>query len=113
MSARRRCTRATSSEVSISGVSGVNGTDFFSGVVGFGFPHHIGRRRGEHRRLEDPLRKVEVIRGVSLNFKENPAHQELDPHQRRIGVLAQDVQKVLPEAVTAGPDGFSRWTTTR
>jgi hypothetical protein len=49
---------------------------------------------------------LDAIRGVAFNFKENPARTDLDSHHRRAGVLAQDVQKVLPEAVTSGPDGY-------
>jgi hypothetical protein len=56
--------------------------------------------------IADPLQKLEAMRGVTFNFKEDLARKELDPHTRRVGVLAQDVEKVLPEAVGKSPDGY-------
>ena len=56
--------------------------------------------------IEDPLEKLQAIRGVSFNFKETAARGHLNPQERRAGVLAQDVQRVLPEAVSTAPDGY-------
>lgn len=43
--------------------------------------------------VEDALAKVQGIKGVYFNMKDNPG-------QTQVGVIAQDVQKVLPEAVS-------------
>lgn len=56
--------------------------------------------------IEDPLQIIQAIRGVRFSFKDRTTRKDLNSHQRRVGVLAQDVQKVLPEAVTAAPDGY-------
>lgn len=45
------------------------------------------------RPVENGLAKVAALRGVYFNMKDNPSQTE-------VGVLAQDVQKVLPEAVS-------------
>jgi len=51
--------------------------------------------------LENPLAKVMGIRGTEYDWKEgNRNYQGHD-----IGVIAQDVEKVLPEAVSTKPDG--------
>jgi hypothetical protein len=56
--------------------------------------------------IQEPLQKLESIRGVTFNFKEDPSRHHADPHRRRVGLLAQDVQEVLPEAVSAAADGY-------
>jgi hypothetical protein len=49
--------------------------------------------------IKNPLEKVLAIRGKYFNWKTN--HDGLDNTQREIGVFAQDVQQVLPEAVVS------------
>jgi hypothetical protein len=56
--------------------------------------------------IEDPLEKIQAIRGVTFNFREDAKRSNLNPEQRRLGVIAQNVQQVLPEAVSAAPDGY-------
>ena len=51
--------------------------------------------------LDNPLEKLVSIRGTEYDWKEgNKNYQGHD-----IGVIAQDVEKVLPEAVSTKPDG--------
>ena len=51
--------------------------------------------------LEDPLAKVMKIRGTEYDWKEgNKSYKGHD-----VGVIAQDVERVLPEAVSTKPDG--------
>ena len=51
--------------------------------------------------LDNPLDKVMQIRGTEFDWKEgNPNYQGHD-----IGVIAQDVESVLPDAVSTKPDG--------
>jgi hypothetical protein len=51
--------------------------------------------------LEDPLAKVLQIRGTEYDWKKG--NKSYTGHD--VGVIAQDVEKVLPEAVSTKPDG--------
>ena len=51
--------------------------------------------------LENPLAKVLQIRGTEYDWKEG--NKSYTGHD--VGVIAQDVEKVLPEAVSTKPDG--------
>ena len=51
--------------------------------------------------LDNPLAKVMQIRGTEYDWKEG--NQNYSGHD--IGVIAQDIEKVLPEAVSTKPDG--------
>jgi hypothetical protein len=51
--------------------------------------------------LEDPLAKVLQIRGTEYDWK--AGNKSYTGHD--VGVIAQDVEKVLPEAVSTKPDG--------
>jgi len=53
--------------------------------------------------LENPLEKLEQIKGVTFNWK--------DKHRgtrEELGVIAQDVEKVYPQVVHMGSDGYRR-----
>ena len=51
--------------------------------------------------LDNPLAKVMQIRGTEFDWKDgNPNYKGHD-----IGVIAQDVESVLPDAVSTKPDG--------
>ena len=51
--------------------------------------------------LDNPLAKVMQIRGTEYDWKEG--NKNYSGHD--IGVIAQDIEKVLPEAVSTKPDG--------
>jgi hypothetical protein len=57
--------------------------------------------------LTESLDKVKMIRGIeflwSSDYKPNTLETPTD-----IGVIAQEIQQVLPELVSEGPDGFLR-----
>jgi hypothetical protein len=53
--------------------------------------------------IQDSLGKLKMINGVYFDWK-NPDPTRLMPEGRQVGVIAQDVQKVLPEAVSK-PEG--------
>lgn len=64
--------------------------------------------------LTSTLNKIKALKGVSFNFKneetanENPSARSMmsgETHQKHIGLLAQDVEKVYPEAVRTLRDG--------
>lgn len=51
------------------------------------------------------LREINKINLVRFNYKEgNPLN--LDTHKQYVGIVAQEVQKVIPEAVSKGPEGY-------
>jgi hypothetical protein len=49
--------------------------------------------------LENSLERIKQCEGVSFRFKNDPAAQH-------VGVIAQDMQPVIPEVVTRNPDGY-------
>lgn len=74
----------------------VNYAGYFVGSIGYtgNLVQTSDRRLKENiRPLETPLSKLDAINGVYYNMKETP-------EVTQIGVIAQDVQTVLPEAVT-------------
>lgn len=88
-------------------VAGVNDFYFHGKVWAHSYSTFSDERLKENiETIQTPLEKIQAIRAVTYNFKEHTAIPNLDPTHRHIGVLAQDVEKVLPEAVTAGPDGY-------
>jgi len=48
--------------------------------------------------IQNPLEKVTSLRGVTFDFKEND--------KKQIGVIAQEVEKIIPEVVQERPDGY-------
>ncbi|HFN8032330.1 TPA: tail fiber domain-containing protein [Escherichia coli] len=59
-------------------------------------PNSDGRLKDGVTRIEDPLNKMEMLKGCSWTRK--------DTGQWGIGFIAQDVKNVFPQAVTAGGD---------
>jgi hypothetical protein len=60
------------------------------------------RLKTDVRPLERPLERIEAIPAVSFVWREEAGAAGATPGERSIGVLAQDVESVLPEAVTSG-----------
>lgn len=50
--------------------------------------------------IPEPIGKLKLLHGVYYKWKDPKQDQA-----RRIGVIAQEVEKVLPEVVKEGPDG--------
>ncbi len=48
--------------------------------------------------LQNALKKVTQLRGVSFDFKKDK--------KKQIGVIAQEVEKIIPEVVGENPDGY-------
>jgi hypothetical protein len=53
--------------------------------------------------IDQALDKVKRIKGVTYNHNDLAARFGYDSTERRAGVLAQDVERVLPEAVKPAP----------
>jgi hypothetical protein len=61
--------------------------------------------------LQDPLDAIDQIRGVSFDWTDEEVERqggEDDYFVRRhtVGVIAQEIEQILPEAVATRPDGF-------
>jgi hypothetical protein len=55
--------------------------------------------------IESPLEKVRNIRGVVYTWKREQYKDKGFPEGRHFGVIAQEVEQVLPEVVKEGPEG--------
>lgn len=57
------------------------------------------------RKLENPLNKILQLQAVSFDWDENT--NPLQPSRKEdIGLIAQDVEKIFPELVTTGKNGY-------
>lgn len=69
------------------------------------------RLKKDQKKLTDPLKKVKSLDGVEFNWddeyiKRRGGEDGFFVRKHDVGVLAQQVQKVVPEAVAQKPDGF-------
>lgn len=60
--------------------------------------------------IENPLDKVLSLKGFTYNFNETAKELGFDEKEKRVGVSAQDVLKVLPEAVKPAPTDDKYYT---
>ena len=95
-------------------------TDFFLASAGYWVHHNkfyakddITAYYSSDKRLkenieiiDDPIKKLNTIKGVSFEWKDKKAHPADFHNERELGVIAQDVLPVLPEVVTQREDGF-------
>lgn len=58
------------------------------------------------RLLAEPLRKVLSLQGKSYEWKRDQFARENFPEGRVTGVIAQEIEKVLPELVATRQDGY-------
>jgi hypothetical protein len=57
--------------------------------------------------IPSAMAKVRTLRGVTFRWNDLALERRPDlPSGRQVGVIAQDVEAVLPEAVTEGADGY-------
>jgi hypothetical protein len=56
--------------------------------------------------LFDPLDKVMGLRGVSFEWRSGEAGVDSEPDERSLGFIAQEVQQIVPEAVSVDGDGY-------
>jgi hypothetical protein len=66
------------------------------------------RLKNNIRQLTGTLDKLLELRGVTFEYKDPAKIHELSGE--RIGMVAQEVEKVFPDWVDSGPDGFKRLT---
>jgi hypothetical protein len=56
--------------------------------------------------ISDPLNKVLNMNGLSYEFQTDVYKDKKLPEGRHYGVIAQQIEQVLPEAVKVGSDGY-------
>lgn len=56
--------------------------------------------------ISNPLEIVGKLHGASYEFKTNEFPEKGFSEGKQLGVIAQEIEKVLPELVTAGGDGY-------
>ncbi|WP_412469919.1 MULTISPECIES: tail fiber domain-containing protein [unclassified Halobacteriovorax] len=54
----------------------------------------------------DPLHKVNALRGVTFDWKTDEFPERNFPKEKTVGFIAQEVEKVQPELVKTGQDGY-------
>ncbi len=56
--------------------------------------------------ISDPLEKIERLRGVTFDWKKDEYPEKNFSEGKKVGVIAQEVEKVLPEMVTSDNRGY-------
>lgn len=64
------------------------------------------RYKKEINGITNPLEKLLAIKGVSYKFRNDEFPESKFSNRRELGVIAQNVEKVFPEAVSKDPQGF-------
>ena len=67
------------------------------------FASSDARLKTNVKRITDALAKVEKINGVTFDWKPNNKHGFNPSHTHDVGVIAQEINEVLPEAVRLAP----------
>jgi hypothetical protein len=80
----------------------VNGTSYCTG----GWTSSDATLKKNISEIEDPMHLLKQLKGVSYNFRLNEYPDKGLPEGQHFGMLAQDVEKVLPDVVKEGPDGM-------
>ena len=87
--------------------NGAYGLSVFGSIWANGITYASdGRFKKDVAPLNNSLEKVLQLQGVSYQMKTDEFPQEHFDSAVQLGLVAQDVEKVVPEVVTTGPDGF-------
>ena len=102
-------TNSTASTSKTTGALKVTGGVGISGALNVGgdvvaFASSDERLKDNIELISNPIEKVQSLKGVTWNWNENA--DELQQSLPNVGVIAQDVEKVLPELVTDRDNGF-------
>lgn len=79
----------------------VNGTAYSTG----GWQGSDLRFKQNIEKIDSPIDKIKNIKGVSFEWKTSEYKDKGFPEGRHYGVIAQQVEKAVPEIVKEGPDG--------
>jgi hypothetical protein len=58
------------------------------------------------QKLDQPLDKIAQLQGYTYSFKKGEKTERVFPEGQKIGLLAQEVEKVFPEAVYKDNEGY-------
>jgi hypothetical protein len=102
-------TNSTASTSKTTGALKVTGGVGISGALNVGgdvvaFASSDERLKDNIELISNPIEKVQSLKGVTWNWNENA--DELQQTLPNVGVIAQDVEKVLPELVTNRDNGY-------
>jgi hypothetical protein len=63
---------------------------------------------GSDAAIKENIRQVGVLgNGLGVyEYEYKPAYKDTWGHGRQIGVMAQEVEQIIPEAVSVHPDGY-------
>ena len=93
----------TSGAVIVTGGVGIGGALNVGGDV-VAYASSDERLKDNIELISNPIEKVQSLKGVTWNWNENA--DELQQSLPNVGVIAQDVEKVLPQLVTDRDNGF-------
>jgi len=95
----------TTRHLIVAGTTNLIGKIFVNGknldaelALGKALPSSDERLKENIHTIQDPLKKVSALRGVTFDFKKSK--------QKQIGVIAQEVEQIIPEVVGENPDGY-------
>jgi len=77
-------------------------------VAGVGGYNNISDKRYKKNisAIDDPLKKVLQLRGITFDWRVEEFPSINFEKRRQVGFVAQEVEGVLPEAVSQGSDGY-------
>lgn len=84
--------------INLAGAITVNGLDLMAQLAAGLVQPSDERLKENIETIQNPLQKVTAMRGVSYNLKQTG--------EAEIGVIAQEVEKILPEVVIDKTDGY-------
>ena len=96
-------TTKTTGALVVTGGVGVSGALNVGGDV-VAYASSDERLKDNIELISNPIEKVQSLKGVTWNWNENA--DELQQSLPNVGVIAQDVEKVLPQLVTDRDSGF-------
>ena len=96
-------TTKTSGAVIVTGGVGIGGALNVGGDV-VAYASSDERLKDNIELISNPIEKVQSLKGVTWNWNDNA--DELQQSLPNVGVIAQDVEKVLPQLVTDRDNGF-------
>ena len=102
-------TNSTASTSKTTGALKVTGGVGISGALNVGgdvvaYASSDERLKDNIELISNPIEKVQSLKGVTWNWNDNA--DELQQSLPNVGVIAQDVEKVLPQLVTDRDNGF-------
>ena len=96
-------TNKTTGALKVTGGVGISGALNVGGDV-VAFASSDERLKDNIELISNPIEKVQSLKGVTWNWNDNA--DELQQSLPNVGVIAQDVEKVLPQLVTDRDNGF-------